>query len=127
MVDPGVRAFVLQSLPPPPVRVLEVGAGDGELAEALGSAGYDVLAIDPASRTSAVRGVPLHELSEPPGSFDAAVAVVSMHHVAPLAESCRRLGEPATGPPRYVRLTDRLTEEHDDRARSRPLERAEHP
>jgi SAM-dependent methyltransferase len=37
--------------------------------------------------------VPLHELDEPAASFDAAVAVVSMHHVAPLEASCRRLGE----------------------------------
>jgi SAM-dependent methyltransferase len=93
MLDPGVRRFVLESLPPPPARVLEVGAGDGQLAEVLGSAGYDVLAIDPASRTPAVRAVSLHELREPPGSFDAAVAVVSLHHVEPLVESCRRLSE----------------------------------
>src|SRR5439155_5181998 len=33
------------------------------------------------------------ELDEPAASFDAAVAVVSLHHVEPLAESCRRLGE----------------------------------
>ena len=37
--------------------------------------------------------VPLHELDAPDASFDAAVAVVSLHHVEPLAESCRRLAE----------------------------------
>jgi SAM-dependent methyltransferase len=52
-----------------------------------------VTAIDPASTVSTVRRVALHELREPPASFDAAVAVVSMHHVEPLAESCRRLAE----------------------------------
>lgn len=29
----------------------------------------------------------------PPGSFAAAVAIVSLHHVDPLEQSCRRLGE----------------------------------
>jgi SAM-dependent methyltransferase len=93
MLDPGVESFVLGSLPPPPARVLEVGAGDGELAAALASAGYDVVAIDPASTADHVRPIPLRELSEPPASFDAAVAVVSLHHVEPLSESCRRLAE----------------------------------
>ena len=81
------------ALPAPPARVLEVGAGDGELAAVLDGAGYDVVAIDPAAETPAVRPVALHELSEPPASFDAAVAVVSLHHVQPLEDSCRRLGE----------------------------------
>ena len=93
MLDPGVEGFVRGSLPPPPARVLEVGAGDGELGAALASAGYDVVAIDPASTADQVRPVRLHELSEPPASFDAAVAIVSLHHVEPLRESCRRLAE----------------------------------
>jgi ribosomal protein S18 acetylase RimI-like enzyme len=87
----GVLAFVSGALPPAPARVLEVGAGSGELAEALRRRGYDVVAIDPASGSPAVRPVALHELDEPDASFDAAVAVVSLHHVEPLAESSRRL------------------------------------
>jgi SAM-dependent methyltransferase len=86
-----VLAFVCASLPAPPARVLEVGAGDGELAGALRGLGYDVLAIDPASEAAGVLPVALHELSEADASFDAAVAVLSLHHVDPLAESCRRL------------------------------------
>ena len=93
MLDPDVAGFVLGSLPPAPARVLEVGAGDGELAAKLGAAGYDVLAIDPASTADHVRPIRLHELREPPESFDAGVAVVSLHHVEPLRESCRRLAE----------------------------------
>jgi SAM-dependent methyltransferase len=92
-MTPDVTAFIRAALPAPPGRVLEVGAGDGELAAALAAAGYDVLAIDPAADTPAVRAVALHELDEPGASFDAAVAVVSLHHVEPLEESCRRLGE----------------------------------
>jgi SAM-dependent methyltransferase len=93
MLDAGLMSFVLGSLPPPPSRLLEVGAGDGELARALATTGYDVVAIDPASDADAVRAIPLHQLREPPASFDAALAVLSMHHVEPLEESCRRLGE----------------------------------
>ena len=73
--------------------MLEVGAGDGELARALADAGYEVLAIDPAASADHVRPIALIELAEPPDSFDAAVAVVSMHHVEPLDESARRLAE----------------------------------
>jgi SAM-dependent methyltransferase len=88
-----VTAFVRAALPVPPARVLEVGAGSGELAAVLSTAGYEVVAIDPEGQPPAVRPVALHELDAPPASFSAAVAVVSLHHVQPLAESCRRLGE----------------------------------
>jgi SAM-dependent methyltransferase len=88
-----LRAFVRANLPDPPARMLEIGAGKGDLARSLRSAGYDVLAIDPGSESDDVRAVALADLDETPGSFAAAVAVVSLHHVDPLNESCRRLGE----------------------------------
>jgi SAM-dependent methyltransferase len=84
-----VHAYVCAALPPAPARVLEIGAGDGTLAEALRSAGYDVLAIDPAGGPGVVQ-IPLLEVE---GTFDAAVAVVSLHHVEPLAESVDRLAD----------------------------------
>jgi SAM-dependent methyltransferase len=87
-----VGAFVRANLPAPPARILEVGAGDGELAATLTEAGYDVVAIDPDPRGANVRGVALLELDEPPSAFDAAVAVVSLHHIEPLAESLHKLG-----------------------------------
>lgn len=93
MLDPGVVEFVREALPPPPLRVLEVGAGSGELAEVLADAGYEVFAIDPASRSESVHVVALADLRDPPDSFDAAVAIVSLHHIEPLLESCRRLAE----------------------------------
>jgi SAM-dependent methyltransferase len=92
VLDSGVAAFVRGALPPPPARVLEVGAGAGELAAALRALGYDVVAIDPAASDSDVLPVPLVELDAAAGSFDAAVAVVSLHHVDPLGASCHRLG-----------------------------------
>jgi SAM-dependent methyltransferase len=90
MVDAAVEEFVCASLPPPPARVLEVGAGSGELARLLAGAGYDVVPIDPAGEDD-VAPVALLDLDEPDASFDAAVAVVSLHHVEPFEESCRRL------------------------------------
>ena len=92
MVARAVEEFVRASLPPPAARVLEIGAGDGELAARLGAAGYEVVAIDPAG-DGAVLPVALLELDEPHASFDAALAVVSLHHVEPLEPSCRRLAE----------------------------------
>ncbi len=88
-----LRAFVRANLPAPPARVLEIGAGAGRLARALRADGYEVVAIDPRSDSDDVRAVALADLDEPAGSFTAAVAIVSLHHVEPLEESCRRLGE----------------------------------
>jgi len=90
VVDEGLFRFVRSSLPEPPARVLEVGAGAGELAAALAGGGYDVVAVDPEG-SGDVRPVALLDLDEPEGSFDAAVAVVSLHHVEPLDESCAHL------------------------------------
>jgi SAM-dependent methyltransferase len=82
-------AFVRSSLPAPPARVLEIGAGRGELALALVDAGYHVTAIDPAAEPGThVQPVALIDAH---GTFDAAVAVVSLHHVNPLGESCGHL------------------------------------
>jgi SAM-dependent methyltransferase len=93
MLTTELLAFVRANLPAPPVRLLEIGAGDGALARALTEAGYEVLAIDPEPRGAGVRPVSLHELDEPPGSFDAAVAVTSLHHVEPLDDSLTLLAQ----------------------------------
>ena len=88
---PEVEDWVRANLPPRPARVLEVGAGEGELARSLRVSGYDVTAIDPKSDTHEVMPVALIDL--PPRAFvyDAAVAVVSLHHVEPLEGSIREL------------------------------------
>jgi SAM-dependent methyltransferase len=87
-----VEEWVRAHLPPVPARVLEVGAGEGELAAALASSGYDVTAIDPVSEWPDVQPVALADFTadEP---FDAAVAVVSLHHLEPLDASLERLAE----------------------------------
>jgi SAM-dependent methyltransferase len=87
---PDAVAFVRSALPAAPARVLEIGAGDGALAEVLRGAGHDVTAIDPRGEGE-VLAIPLLELREEP--FDAAVAMTSLHHVDPLAESLARLAE----------------------------------
>jgi SAM-dependent methyltransferase len=87
-----VLGFVRAALPEPPARVLEVGAGRGELAAALREAGYDVVPIDPAADGApGVDPVALEDVRAADATFDAAVAVLSLHHVEPLAESCARL------------------------------------
>jgi SAM-dependent methyltransferase len=93
MVDRELLAFVHSELPAPPLRVLEIGAGDGALARTLAEAGYEVLAIDPEPAAPDVRAVALHELDEPAASFGAAIAVTSLHHVDPLEDSLRHLGQ----------------------------------
>jgi hypothetical protein len=89
MLTRELLAFVRSSLPEPPARVLEIGAGRGELARELSAAGYTVTAIDPAGESGS-EVQPL-SLLEARGAFDAAVAVVSLHHVEPLKESSAHL------------------------------------
>jgi SAM-dependent methyltransferase len=91
MLDPGLLAFARGALPPPPARVLEIGAGDGALAAALREGGYAVTAIDPKAEQDT--GVEPLALIDATGRYDAAIAVVSLHHVEPLAESCAHLAE----------------------------------
>jgi len=91
MLDPGVLAFARGALPAPPARVLEVGAGAGELATALREGGYDVTAIDPGAGDGT--GVERLALIDATGTYDAAIAVVSLHHVEPLEASCDHLAE----------------------------------
>src|ERR1043166_4797458 len=83
MPSSGLLAFVCPNVPLPPCRLLEVGAGNGELARAIAEAGYEVVAIDPEPSGEGVRAVPLLDLDEPAASFDAALAVTSLPHVDP--------------------------------------------
>jgi Methyltransferase domain len=88
----GFATYVQNQLPPPPVRVLEVGCGqEGGVAAALAAAGYEVLAIDPdAPDGELYRQVTLEELDDP-GPFDAVVAGRVLHHVHPLGPALDKL------------------------------------
>jgi SAM-dependent methyltransferase len=89
MVTRELEAFVRAALPAPPARVLEVGAGRGEIAVALRDAGYAITAVDPAAEPGGI--VQQGSLLEVRGSFDVAVSIVALHHVDPLEESCAHL------------------------------------
>ena len=80
------------NLPEPPARLLEVGAGAGRLARALRAGGYEVVAIDPKSESDDVRAVALADSTSPRLVRGRGRARL-VHHVEPLEESCRRLGE----------------------------------
>ncbi|HUA05020.1 MAG TPA: class I SAM-dependent methyltransferase [Solirubrobacteraceae bacterium] len=106
-------AFVMGALPAPPVQVLEIGAGKGEVAAALSDAGYAITAIDPAAEPGGI--VARCSLLEARGSFDVAVAVVSLHHIDPLEESCAHLA--TLLPPGAQLVIDELDiDRYDERA-----------
>jgi SAM-dependent methyltransferase len=84
VVEDATVEFVRAQFAPPPGLVLEVGCGEGGLAEVLAGAGYDVTAIDPRAPSGPIfRQVTLEEFAEP-GPFDAVVAIVSLHHIEDL-------------------------------------------
>ena len=91
MLDEDALAWIRTGLPATPARLLEVGAGEGELAAQLRADGYEVRAIDPAGAPNGVEQVALLDLECPDGEFDAAIAMLSLHHVEPLDESLARL------------------------------------
>ena len=90
-------AFLRTGLPAVPATVLEVGCGQGEIAERLMHLGYDVTAIDvdraavAATRRRGVRAVRADLRSFGGGPFDAAVCVFSLHHLAPLSAAGTKL------------------------------------
>jgi hypothetical protein len=79
------RTFVLDQLPPPPLRILEVGCGrEGGLVEPLAASGYEVLGVDPHAPEGA-RFVQ-STFQELDGEWDAVIAGRVLHHVNPLGE-----------------------------------------
>ena len=92
-----------------PLRVLEVGSGEGELSERVAATGAEVVALDTSERMVELtrsRGVDARvgdvvDLPFGDGEFDVAVAAWMLYHVADLP---RALGELA----RVLRLGGRL-------------------
>jgi hypothetical protein len=82
--------FVLDQLPPPPGRILEIGCGkDGGLVDLLTVAGYDALGVDPEAPDGAsYRRVRFEDVD---GTYDAVVAGRVLHHVNPLDEGIAKL------------------------------------
>src|SRR4051812_674881 len=75
--------FVLDQLPPPPKRILEIGCGrEGGLVDLLAGAGYDAIGVDPHAPEGA-RFVQA-SFEELDGEWDAVVAGRVLHHVNPL-------------------------------------------
>src|SRR5438105_11381896 len=82
--------FVLEQLPPPPGRVLEVGCGrEGGVVALLVAAGYDVLGVDPHAPEG--EHFRLGDYREVEGEYDAVVAGRMLHHVHPLDEGIAKL------------------------------------
>lgn len=77
-------------------RILEVGAGDGELAHLLASAGHDVVAIDSdpvAVAEARALGISAHVARWPeidPDVFDAILFTRSLHHIPDLVNGVGR-------------------------------------
>jgi hypothetical protein len=91
---PDFATFVFEQLPPPPLRVIEIGCGwEGGLVEQLAGRGYDVVGVDPQAPEGNrfVRA----EFQDIDGEWDAAVAGRVLHHVNPLGESLARLASRA--------------------------------
>ena len=82
--------FVLNQLPPPPGRILEVGCGaEGGLVEALAKRGYEVLGVDPrAPEGDRFLRQTFQEASNKLllAEWDAVVAGRVLHHVDPLGD-----------------------------------------
>jgi SAM-dependent methyltransferase len=108
----GIGKFVRSQLPPPPARVLEVGCGSGELALALSAEGWRVTAVDPeAPEGSTFVRAAVEDLDAADyGPFDAAVAVLSLHHtglVGTVLDKVRSLLRPGG-----ILVVDEFRKEH---------------
>jgi SAM-dependent methyltransferase len=99
-VEETVR-YLLRALPPPPLDVLEVGAGDGAVALALAARGYAVTALDEsldveagAGERGAVRWIETDFLVfDGEAAYGAVLFTRSLHHMAPLERALDRAVE----------------------------------
>jgi SAM-dependent methyltransferase len=80
-LTPELWGFILRWLPARPARVLDIGCGDGTLTRRLVGEGYDATGLDPeAPREEGYLRDTLEEFRST-ATFDAAVAVRSLHHL----------------------------------------------
>ncbi|HEY7198942.1 MAG TPA: methyltransferase domain-containing protein [Candidatus Dormibacteraeota bacterium] len=112
-----VLAFVRRALPAPPLRVVEVGCGRGELAAALQAAGYEVTALDAdpdAVAAARAAGVPARHADFLDGDaerHDAVLFTRSLHHIASLDRAVALAAE--AGP---IVIVDEFARERADAA-----------
>lgn len=90
--------FVLSALPAPGARVLEVGAGDGALAERLIQQGWDVTPLDRTAeaagdmRARGLEPIEFDFLEYDHGPFAAMLFTRSLHHIHPLGAALDHAG-----------------------------------
>ena len=83
--------LVVEHVPVPSARLLEIGCGHGELALALAERGHEIVAIDPEAPAGAIfRRVALEDFSDDAG-FDTVVASLSLHHIPDLIGALDRI------------------------------------
>lgn len=78
----AMSALVLDRLPPPPARVIDLGCGPlGGFVPMLRAKGYDTLGVDPAAPDEEHYQRVEFERADLPPELDAIVASTSLHHV----------------------------------------------
>jgi 2-polyprenyl-3-methyl-5-hydroxy-6-metoxy-1,4-benzoquinol methylase len=84
---------VLTMFVPAGGRVLEIGAGEGLLAQTLARAGYQVTALEPRPRGGAfpVVASSFEAFEAPGGSFDCVCAQLVLHHIADLPATLEKI------------------------------------
>jgi SAM-dependent methyltransferase len=85
--QPDIYPAVLSLLPPPPARVLDVGAGEGYFCKLLRDRGYEVEACDFLQDNFKLRDVPFHKadlnqaIPLPAGQYDVVVSIEVLEHI----------------------------------------------
>jgi SAM-dependent methyltransferase len=75
-------ARIIRQYVPSPARILEIGAGEGELAHKLTASGYHAIALDRFLRsTFPIVESSFEEYAGDPNSFDCVAAQLVLHHV----------------------------------------------
>jgi SAM-dependent methyltransferase len=121
--SPHLWGYLERWLPTAPARLVDVGCGAGETTRRLARLGYEALGIDPeAPEEVGFRRIGLEQL-EPGKSFDAALAIRSLHHVHDLAAGVEALAA-ALRPAARLVVFEYAIEEVDERAERWNAERA---
>jgi SAM-dependent methyltransferase len=89
---PHTLAQLVPLLPATPARIVEVGCGDGALAAALATAGYDVTGVDrdtAVAESAGRRGVRViqADINDVAGEYDVVLFTRSLHHAENLHDT----------------------------------------